>query len=93
MPLDANCNATCAPIPNNGANDPKIHSQYWITFIESRHPFLLFDFSKTVNNAAVFGLMIRLVDQSDFNDFERLHDYDLNPSAHAPADEIFGYIY
>ena len=56
-----------------------------ITFIKSEGALLHVDFIEAVDDAAILGMVVTLIDQSDFHDFEGLHGQNLDPPWNAAA--------
>lgn len=73
-------------MPNSGDKVPTWAE--WRTLVESGESLLFVDFIETVENALVFRIMEWLVDEADFDDFEGLHNKDLDPSRNASRKEV-----
>ncbi len=62
----------------SGETVPEIKQKH--TFVKGAKTFILSDFLKAIDHTIVIRIVRSLCLESDFNDLERLHDEDLEPS-------------
>ena len=60
-----------------------------ITFVKCRGSFFFINLLEAVYNSIIFRVKKRLIYEPDFDDFERLHNKDLNPTGNASRKKIF----
>lgn len=58
------------------------------TLVKCRGALFFVNLPETVYDALVLGIMKGLIDEPNFDDFEGLHDKDLDPSRNASGKEV-----